>query len=77
MTLCIKRPGADAMVQQNTLNRSTLKLSDLDSFFATCPRLFSDDAKDFERDIDHIRLKNKEILSRIRRLIGSRHKNCF
>ena len=42
-------------------NRSTLNLSDLNSFFATCPSLLSDGTEDFERDIESVRAAGGEV----------------
>lgn len=42
-------------------NRSTLSVSELNSFFATCPNLLPGDAIDFEQDITLIRAAGGEI----------------
>lgn len=42
-------------------NRSTLSVSELNSFFENSPKLQSDDVEDFERDIQFIRSLSMEI----------------
>ncbi|HXH54142.1 MAG TPA: antitoxin [Gammaproteobacteria bacterium] len=42
-------------------NRSTLSISELNSFFASCPTLLPGDAQDFEQDIGLVRSAGGEI----------------